>query len=203
MAKPRLPLTPASSTDIMAMDKTALLDEPYFSLPPAAIHSSVSFPASSSCHLLSPTSPAINAPDSKAKPAAAATADSTSPRDLRQRSGNKRSYAEFNLPPPPTRARKIIQVKPKSQDHSKSSRSSNKTTDVADDEPLSPTASPQAKKKEKSATTAAGRKMARRTAHSLIERRRRSKMNQEFATLKDMIPACQGHEMHKLAILQV
>ena len=54
-----------------------------------------------------------------------------------------------------------------------------------------------------SSTTAAGRKIARKTAHSLIERRRRSKMNEEFGTLKDMIPACKGHEMHKLAILQV
>lgn len=52
-------------------------------------------------------------------------------------------------------------------------------------------------------TTAAGRKIARKTAHSLIERRRRSKMNEEFGVLKDMIPACQGQEMHKLAILQV
>jgi hypothetical protein len=44
--------------------------------------------------------------------------------------------------------------------------------------------------------------MARKTAHSLIERRRRSKMNEEFGVLKDMIPACAGQEMHKLAILQ-
>jgi hypothetical protein len=36
----------------------------------------------------------------------------------------------------------------------------------------------------------------------LIERRRRSKMNEEFNTLKNMIPACKGQEMHKLAILQ-
>lgn len=48
-------------------------------------------------------------------------------------------------------------------------------------------------------TTAAGRKIARKTAHSLIERRRRSKMNEEFGVLKDMIPACNGSDMHKLA----
>lgn len=47
--------------------------------------------------------------------------------------------------------------------------------------------------------TAASRKIARKTAHSLIERRRRSKMNEEFGVLKDMIPACCGQEMHKLA----
>jgi hypothetical protein len=52
-------------------------------------------------------------------------------------------------------------------------------------------------------TTAAGRKTARKTAHSLIERRRRFKMNEEFGVLKGMIPACRGVEMHKLAILQV
>jgi hypothetical protein len=57
-------------------------------------------------------------------------------------------------------------------------------------------------KKQPSATSVAGRKIARKTAHSLIERRRRSKMNEEFAVLKNMIPACNG-EMHKLAILQV
>lgn len=58
------------------------------------------------------------------------------------------------------------------------------------------------KKQNNSSTTAAGRKIARKTAHSLIERRRRSKMNEEFGVLKDMIPACRGQEMHKLAILQ-
>lgn len=59
------------------------------------------------------------------------------------------------------------------------------------------------KKQGNGPTTAAGRKIARKTAHSLIERRRRSKMNEEFMTLKTMIPACRGQEMHKLAILQV
>ena len=59
------------------------------------------------------------------------------------------------------------------------------------------------KKAKDGTTTAAGRKIARKTAHSLIERRRRSKMNEEFGVLKDMIPACSGQEMHKLAILQV
>jgi hypothetical protein len=58
------------------------------------------------------------------------------------------------------------------------------------------------KRKQPSATSAAGRKIARKTAHSIIERRRRSKMNEEFGVLKDMIPACEGVEMHKLAILQ-
>jgi hypothetical protein len=59
-----------------------------------------------------------------------------------------------------------------------------------------------ARKKQSSSMSAAGRKIARKQAHSLIERRRRSKINEEFGVLMDMIPACTG-EMHKLAILQV
>ena len=59
------------------------------------------------------------------------------------------------------------------------------------------------RKRVNNGANAAGRKIARKTAHSLIERRRRSKMNEEFGVLKDMIPACNGQEMHKLAILQV
>jgi hypothetical protein len=63
-----------------------------------------------------------------------------------------------------------------------------------------PTAATGTKRKQSTGTsTAAGRKTARKTAHSLIERRRRSKMNEEFGVLKDMIPACTGQEMHKLA----
>ncbi|KAM5436424.1 hypothetical protein MferCBS31731_005915 [Microsporum ferrugineum] len=148
MPKPRLPLTPASSTDIAAMDKSA--DDLYFSLPPAAIHG------------------------------AATTA-------AQEDDGRRRKrQPEFSLPPPPTRTRKIIQVKPK--------------TRQGDDDDAEQAAG--SGRKKATAATAAGRKIARRTAHSLIERRRRSKMNQEFATLKDMIPACRGHEMHKLAILQ-
>lgn len=54
------------------------------------------------------------------------------------------------------------------------------------------------------------RKHARRTAHSEIERRRRSKMNQEFESLKQLVPACQQsisssgatNGLHKLVILQ-
>lgn len=67
----------------------------------------------------------------------------------------------------------------------------------------SSTTSTLANKKQPSLTSAAGKKMARKTAHSVIERRRRSKMNEEFGVLKDLIPACKDQDMHKLAILQV
>ena len=105
---------------------------------------------------------------------------------------------QYELPPPPSRARKIIQMKPKTGSSSSSS---------PEEEPPSPaqpakTPATGSKRKQPSATSAAGRKIARKTAHSIIERRRRSKMNEEFGVLKDMIPACEGVEMHKLAILQ-
>jgi hypothetical protein len=119
--------------------------------------------------------------------------------------------AGYTLPPPPTRSRKIIQVKPKSQSTQQqpiqqSSPGSGHTD--AKNGPAATATSPAAaskggKRKQGNGTTAAGRKIARKTAHSLIERRRRSKMNEEFGVLKDLIPACRGQEMHKLAILQV
>ncbi|KAL7807814.1 hypothetical protein V8C26DRAFT_432557 [Trichoderma gracile] len=139
------------------------------------------------------------------------------------------SNSTFALPPPPTRSRKIIQMKPRSTQQGTAAagastsastkepgratgRSAAKTAAAAAD--AGPGAGASAKggggggessssnrKKQPSATSAAGRKIARKTAHSLIERRRRSKMNEEFALLKSMIPACTG-EMHKLAILQ-
>jgi hypothetical protein len=103
----------------------------------------------------------------------------------------------FALPPPPTRSRKIIQMKPRGQGvEAVEASEASKTAAGKVNAAIAP------KKKQPSSTSVAGRKIARKTAHSLIERRRRSKMNEEFGVLKDMIPACTG-EMHKLAILQV
>lgn len=121
--------------------------------------------------------------------------------------------SSVTLPPPPGRSRKIIQMRPKPMSSDTtvagstrpSSSSSSKaklgsggrkkaavnTAPVAPQPPVQPPK-----------PTAATRKTARKTAHSLIERRRRFKMNEEFAVLKSMIPACRGVEMHKLAILQ-
>lgn len=122
-------------------------------------------------------------------------------------------HPSHGLPPPPSRARKIIQMKPKSSstqhqpspDSDASYHPPGNTTTIGTSKgsgntaPSVPSAS---KRKQATASSAAGRKIARKTAHSIIERRRRSKMNEEFGVLKDMIPACEGVEMHKLAILQ-
>lgn len=142
--------------------------------------------------------PAMNQrPASKIEQASppASPQDAFKPAHKRTLSGARKSkedLTQVDLPPPPSRARKIIQMKPKAN----STSSSEATAQSA------APSKPAGKRKQPSATSAAGRKIARKTAHSIIERRRRSKMNEEFGVLKDMIPACAGVEMHKLAILQ-
>ncbi|KAI9878606.1 MAG: hypothetical protein M1830_000425 [Pleopsidium flavum] len=204
MPRSALPPTPASSTDIPGKNNSRLsLLETSFSLPPPAIAgaetarsssaSTTKSSSESSYHPASPTSPAV---------------DHAIPRRLSSMTQRPSSTAnDFSLPPPPTRSRKIIQMKPKPQDQesevlepppmtSKGSAKSKTTQSTA------PPSGGNNKKKQPSSTSVAGRKIARKTAHSLIERRRRSKMNEEFGVLKDMIPACKDQEMHKLAILQ-
>jgi hypothetical protein len=116
---------------------------------------------------------------------------------------------DFTLPPPPTRSRKIIQMKPRDSEQQQAQQQQESLPPSATTSPAvtgrSQSTSQQGgkRKQNNNGQTAAGRKIARKTAHSLIERRRRSKMNEEFGVLKDMIPACKGQEMHKLAILQV
>ena len=112
----------------------------------------------------------------------------------------------FSLPPPPTRSRTIIQMKPKPLLAGQSTNNSVQaepglTNKKATHGPA--TQQNASRKKQPSSTSVAGKKIARKTAHSVIERRRRSKMNEEFGLLKSMIPACHDQEMHKLAILQV
>ncbi|KAK3394770.1 hypothetical protein B0H63DRAFT_444880 [Podospora didyma] len=178
----RLPPTPASSTDIQGEDgsKMATL-QLSFELPPPAItpHGSTSgSTASTSSTATSRTTQASETVKTRRRSSAAPMP----PKD------------QFALPPPPTRSRKIIQMRPQPVTETPASKAAPAAAPAA-------TPSTGSKRKQPSATSAAGRKIARKTAHSLIERRRRSKMNDEFAVLKNMIPACSG-EMHKLAILQ-
>ncbi|KAF4344436.1 sterol regulatory element-binding 2 [Fusarium beomiforme] len=213
-----LPLTPGSSSDIKGKDGTQQLAsfQLSFELPPPAIHdasrisptmtSQVS-PTDSKSNRLTTTSPGATYPMQPAETVKA-----------RRRSSAAKEQKDnsFALPPPPTRSRKIIQMKPRqdendngaSKDKAKTTSKSSaavKTATAANSKTTSGTgdagADDKTKKKQPSATSAAGRKIARKTAHSLIERRRRSKMNEEFAVLKGMIPACTG-DMHKLSILQ-
>ncbi|KAJ5664182.1 hypothetical protein N7507_004913 [Penicillium longicatenatum] len=194
MSRSRFPPTPAMSGEFIIKDQPADATDT-FTLPPAALGSKVDDPYSRRSSQSDPT----YVPASPTSPDLMARNRSTQ----QSRSGNaaKRSLEDFDLPPPPTRTRKIIQMKPKPQPTTKSP-SKPKENGKTQASPESGTKDAAPKKKQPSATSAAGRKIARKTAHSLIERRRRSKMNEEFGTLKDMIPACTGQEMHKLAILQ-
>ncbi|QPC75633.1 hypothetical protein HYE68_006385 [Fusarium pseudograminearum] len=218
MPRPGLPLTPGSSSDIKGKDGTQQLAsfQLSFELPPPAIYdasrisptmSSQVSPTDTKSQQVGTTSPGTTYPMQPAE-AVKARRRSSAARDAKDNS--------FALPPPPTRSRKIIQMKPRQEGSSDNNnkekakatgKSTAKTTTTAANSKA--TAAPQGdattddktKKKQPSATSAAGRKIARKTAHSLIERRRRSKMNEEFAVLKGMIPACTG-DMHKLSILQ-
>ncbi|KAL2262972.1 hypothetical protein VTK26DRAFT_8761 [Humicola hyalothermophila] len=168
--------TPTSSSDIKGQDGTSMASlQMAFELPPPAVTGGTSYP----------------------------TQPSETVKSRRRASTiNEPAKDQFALPPPPTRSRRIIQMQPPRGDAGTGSpASSSKAGSKGGAGAGSTPAVAGAKRKQPSATSAAGRKIARKTAHSLIERRRRSKMNEEFAVLKSLIPACTG-EMHKLAILQ-
>ncbi|KAI3332332.1 hypothetical protein HD806DRAFT_190583 [Xylariaceae sp. AK1471] len=193
MTRTKLPPTPASSTEIKGQDHSSKLSslQMTFELPPSAITTGEAPQSSSSGTKVSPASPYLQPSETvKAR--------------RRSSTAQQQQKETFALPPPPTRSRKIIQMKPRPQEEKgedvEGTPSPAKGSNAAKNAAGRATAS-KTTKKQPSATSAAGRKIARKTAHSLIERRRRSKMNEEFAVLKGLIPACTG-EMHKLAILQ-
>lgn len=189
---PRLtmPPTPESSAEMKGQDGTQRLTtlQLSFELPPSAIgHNDASRPSSSETGADSGgVSPKTAYPVQASEVVKSRRRPSAVPKE------------SFALPPPPTRSRKIIQMKPRPQEEPAEPPTPTKSSPAG----AAKNTSTASKKKQPSATSAAGRKIARKTAHSLIERRRRSKMNEEFAVLKSLIPACTG-EMHKLAILQV
>ncbi|KAK1757452.1 transcriptional regulator form adherence 6 [Echria macrotheca] len=172
--------TPASSTDIKGQDGSKLAPlQMAFELPP----------------------PAVTPADPKSEPFPMQASETVKSR-RRPSAAPGPAKDQFTLPPPPTRSRKIIQMKPREEPAPAStSKAATAKTGGATQAGTASAAAAGTKKKQPSATSAAGRKIARKTAHSLIERRRRSKMNEEFNVLKNLIPACSG-EMHKLAILQ-
>lgn len=188
MPRPNPPPTPGSSSDIRG--KVGQSNAPAFNLPPTA------FPEADRA---SNSSPSNNGSDSSYHPISPGTTTQNPRKRPVQPAMSVITKDDFSLPPPPTRSRKIIQMKPREmeQDATQQDATTNASSKSSNNTPQS------GKKNNGKSTTAAGRKIARKTAHSLIERRRRSKMNEEFGVLKDMIPACQGQDMHKLAILSV
>jgi hypothetical protein len=189
MPLPNPPPTPGSSSDIRG--KVGSSKAPAFNLPPTA------FPEADRA---SNSSPSNNGSDSSYHPTSPGTAAQNPRKRPVQPAMSVITKDDFSLPPPPTRSRKIIQMKPKELEQDDATQQTTATTASGK---TSNTTTQSGKKNNGKSTTAAGRKIARKTAHSLIERRRRSKMNEEFGVLKDMIPACQGQDMHKLAILSV
>ncbi|KAL2350042.1 hypothetical protein BJ546DRAFT_794779, partial [Cryomyces antarcticus] len=130
---------------------------------------------------------------------------------LRKESSAAINREDFALPSPPTRSKKIIQRKPNEQQQQQQEEDQEQgvgkgqtetSTASSKNAVVATTTTADGKKKAAPGTIAGGRKIARKTAHSLIERRRRSRINEEFGMLKDMVPACAGQEMQKLTILQ-
>lgn len=193
MPRPNPPPTPGSSSDLRG--KEGHHGAPTFNLPPNA------FAEVDKASIGSATSSA-NGSDSSYRPISPPSPAEASRKRPAPQSSQIVTKDDFELPPPPTRSRKIIQMKPKrNEEQDRCARPV--ANDGLVDGRTQATQTSVKRKQNNANSTAAGRKIARKTAHSLIERRRRSKMNEEFGVLKDMIPACKGQEMHKLAILQV
>ena len=192
MPRPLPPPTPGSSSDIRGKEGNS--NAPTFNLPPTAFHEVDRASNASSA-------PSNNGSDSSYHPVSPGTSTQNSRKRPVQPAMSVITKDDFSLPPPPTRSRKIIQMKPKDAEQEAAQQASSANTSGKASNNTTQTTG--GKKNSGKSTTAAGRKIARKTAHSLIERRRRSKMNEEFGVLKDMIPACQGQDMHKLAILSV
>lgn len=172
------------SGEFIVQDKPLAPEGPDpFALPPAALTPTRVENPSKESGLYCPASP--TSPDFAAAGQPRGTA-----------AGKKHRLDDLDLPPPPTRSRKIIQMNPKAQASGAKQPKENTNNNAK-------AASNGQPKKKQPGPNNSGRKKARKTAHCVIERRRRSKMNEEFGTLKDMIPACRGQDMHKLAILQV
>lgn len=173
MARVNLPLTPASSLDISARESTQ------------------NQPTESALSVLPP--PAIG-------PTPGNTTGSEA-QQLQQHDGDDVIY----LLPPYARSTKIIQMKPRQQKETRTKANNPVSTDKAPEKlDSAPSLKPKpSKTKQPGPKSQSGKKTARKTAHSVIERRRRSYLNCEFDTLKNLIPTCKNREMHKLAILQV
>ncbi|KAK2039098.1 helix-loop-helix DNA-binding domain-containing protein [Colletotrichum somersetense] len=208
MPRPTLPPTPTSSTDIKSQDGSKNLNslQLSFELPPPAITQDASRISPKDTQA-SPITEFRSILPSKTAPYPVQPSETVKSRRRSSAAQRAASNQSFALPPPPTRSRKIIQMKPRAvqEEPEKAPETTGANSGASVPGKTAAAAgtatAAQGKKKQSSTTSAAGRKTARKTAHSLIERRRRSKMNEEFAVLKGMIPACTG-EMHKLAILQ-
>ena len=102
----------------------------------------------------------------------------------------------LSISPPPTRSTIFVQMSPQlsSRNAEPVDAEDKHSSDVAEGD--------QGRKGQRCATGTADRKTDRKSAHRLIEKRRRDKINEAYAILQHMIPACTG-SIDKLGILQV
>lgn len=158
MPRPMPPPTPGSSSDIRGKDSAQNAALATFNLPPTAYQDERD---------RSSSTPSNNGSDSSYRPVSPSLPS-------KRPTGAVIGKEDFELPPPPTRSRKIIQMKPQAD----LPVVTDSTVAASQQSGKPQSGKPQSgKKRQAAAPTAAGRKIARKTAHSLIERRRRSKMN--------------------------
>lgn len=125
---------------------------------------------------------------------------------------------DYTIPPPPNLKRKIIQVSPGAAGSANSIKKPRILRPKPAPAAISSTANVSLNStihanaiNEEKIKISEKRKHARKTAHSEIERRRRSKINLQFDALKELVPACHSNNnnnsngnngLHKLVILQ-
>lgn len=210
MPTPVLPPTPTASAEIAAQERpwTSSSSESNLALPPPALQSAAEDGPLSSKNAINTKTP-CSFESTNTRPPNRAVSTSNKKSRLAPEDG------PFSLPSPPTRSRKIIQMKPprpQAETQSRTKRrkiTSTSTSDPPSTQKSSSSSSFSSSPNHVNTTSKPTKKAIRKTAHSLIERRRRSKMNDAFSTLKDMIPACRtgderaanGKEMHKLDVL--
>lgn len=207
MPTPIFPPTPAASTEIPAQERpwtsSSSSLESSLVLPPPALQSAAEHGTHSPPGSVStkPTIPLESINGRSCKQAGSAS--------TKKRRSAALEAEPFILPSPPTRSCRIIQMKPpppESAVHPSSKRRKTAMTSPSNPQSIhalsSSLASPSGHVNNPGKST---KRSIRKTAHSLIERRRRSKMNDAFSTLKNMVPACRsgddGKEMHKLDVL--
>ncbi|EGX45027.1 hypothetical protein AOL_s00173g128 [Orbilia oligospora ATCC 24927] len=190
---PRLPPTPKPSTELAPRRTPRLSIDASFNLGPAAITLSPEvLKTASSAHTVAATHQAP--PLSPTSPFSLTPINPDEPRVQQRRRTSSSAGTTTSkrkdvvIGPPPTRQHPIIQMKPREV-----------VPAIVEDTTTKAVAGT---KRKATGVSAAKRKIARKTAHSEIERRRRSKMNDQFAKLKSMVPACKNQDMHKLAILE-
>ena len=118
MPRPVQPPTPGSSSDIKGQDGTQQLAslQLAFELPPPAVNDASRI---SPIELKHPSPPSFsnNDPNNQVYPVQAAESVKSRQRSAAAKMSSKEPT--FTLPPPPTRSRKIIQMKPRSLDDGK------------------------------------------------------------------------------------